>query len=122
MNAIILSAGKGERLGNITKDIPKTMISIDDKPILQHNIELCKKFGINDIYINLYHLPNIVTNYFGNGEKFGVKIKYIYEKELLGTSGAVKNISNLYSIFKLEPFYILRFLWMLLILIIFGGQ
>ena len=107
MKAIILSGGKGERLGNITNSVPKTMIIVDGKPILQHNIELCKKYNINDIYINLHHLPNIITNYFGDGEKFGVNIKYSFETELLGTSGAVKNISKLDSYFTQNPFFLL---------------
>ena len=105
MKSIILAAGKGERLGNITNNIPKPMIKVDGKPILEHNINLCKKFGITEIYINLHHLYNIITDYFGDGDKFGVKITYIIENELLGTSGAVKNISKLYS--YINPFYVL---------------
>jgi len=107
MKAIILAAGKGERLGQITETIPKTMIKVDGKPILQHNIELCKNYGIFDIYINLHHLPDIITNYFGNGEKFGVNITYSFEKELLGTAGAVKNIANLDKHFTENPFYVI---------------
>jgi len=93
MKAIILAAGKGERLKGVTKKLPKPMIELNGKPVLQHNIELCKKYGINDIYINLHHLPEIITNYFGNGEKFGVQIHYSYERELLGTAGAVRKIA-----------------------------
>lgn len=96
MKAIILAAGKGERLKEITSRIPKPMIEVNGKPILQHNIELCKKYGIKDIYINLHHLPEKITDYFGNGKKFGVQIKYSYEKELLGTSGAVRKIADEY--------------------------
>jgi len=94
MKAIILSAGKGSRLGELTNSIPKPMIKFFNKPILQHNIELCKKHNIKDIYINLHHLPELITEYFGDGKKFGVNIKYYFEKELLGTSGAVKNIAK----------------------------
>jgi NDP-sugar pyrophosphorylase family protein len=94
IRAIILAAGKGERLKEITENIPKPMIIFRGKPILQHNIELCRSFGIKDIFINLYHLPEKITDYFGNGGKFGVNIKYSYEKELLGTAGAVKKIVN----------------------------
>ena len=107
MKAIILSAGKGERLGTITNYTPKTMIQIDGKPILQHNIELCKKFGIIDIYINLHHLPHVVMKYFGDGKKFGVNIKYSYEEELLGTSGAVKKIAKSDSYFRKNPFFVI---------------
>ena len=107
MKAIILSAGKGEGLGSITNYTPKTMIQIDGKPILQHNIELCKKFGIIDIYINLHHLPHAIMKYFGDGKKFGVNIKYSYEEELLGTSGAVKKIAKNDSYFRKNSFYVL---------------
>jgi len=92
MKAIILAAGKGERLKEITETIPKPMIRVKGKPILEHNIELCRKYGIKEIYINLYHLPEKITTYFGNGENFGVNIYYSREEELLGTAGGVKRI------------------------------
>jgi NDP-sugar pyrophosphorylase family protein len=66
------------------------MILVNGKPILEHNIDKCRKFGIDEIYINLHHLPEVIINYFGNGEKFGVKIKYILEPKLLGTAGTAK--------------------------------
>ncbi|MFA5804223.1 MAG: nucleotidyltransferase family protein [Melioribacteraceae bacterium] len=94
MKAIILAAGKGERLVEITKQTPKPMIKYNGKPILQYNIEMCKKYGVDEIYINLHHLAEMITEYFGNGEKFGVTVKYSYEDKLLGTSGAVKKISK----------------------------
>lgn len=106
MKAIILAAGLGSRLGKYTENIPKPMIKFNNKPILQHNIELCKKYNINDIYINLYYLPEKIIEYFGNGEKFGVNIYYNIEEKLLGTSGGVKNIFNKFK-FDDEPFYII---------------
>lgn len=110
MKAIILAAGKGERLKEITQSIPKPMIDYKGKPVLQYNIELCKRFGIDEIYINLYHLPEKITEYFGSGEKFGVKIKYSYEDELLGTAGAVKKIANeFWNNAKLQNYKITKF-------------
>lgn len=106
MKAIILAAGLGSRLGKLTKNIPKPMIKYNNKPILQHNIELCKKYGITDIYINLFHLPEVIINYFGDGKKFGVNIHYNIENNLLGTSGGVKKIFNKYK-FNNDPFYII---------------
>lgn len=94
MKAIILAAGKGERINNITQTIPKPMIVVNGKPILQHNIELCKKSGITDIFINVHHLSNMIMDYFGNGEKFGVNISYSIEETLHGTSGAVRKIAK----------------------------
>ena len=94
MKTIILAAGKGERLKGIVDTVPKPMVRIAGKPILQHNIELCRKHGITDLYINLHHLPDRIVDYFGNGEKFGVTITYSYEETLLGTAGAVRRIAD----------------------------
>ena len=94
MKAVLLAAGKGERLGRITKAIPKPMLQILGKPIIMHNIEMCKNFGITDIYINLHYLHDVITNYLGDGGEFGVSITYSQEKELLGTAGGVKNFAN----------------------------
>jgi len=96
LKAIILAAGKGERIKKISQSLPKPMLNVNGKPILQHNIELCKRYGIKDIYINLKHLPEKITEYFNDGKDFGVNITYSYEKELLGTAGAVKKIANEY--------------------------
>ncbi|MEW6702089.1 MAG: nucleotidyltransferase family protein [Bacteroidota bacterium] len=96
MKAIILAAGRGERLKEITNCIPKPMIEFRGKPVLQYNIELCKRYGVEEIYINLHHLPFKITDYLGDGEKFGVKIKYSFEEELLGTAGAVAKIAKNY--------------------------
>jgi len=95
LKAVILAAGKGERLGTITNDIPKPMIIINQKPVLEHNIIMCRENGINEIIINLHHLPHVIKDYFGNGNNWGVKIEYIFEPELLGSSGTVKNIRHL---------------------------
>jgi mannose-1-phosphate guanylyltransferase / phosphomannomutase len=94
LKALILAAGKGQRLGKITSTIPKPMIRIKGKPVLQHNIELCKNAGINNIFINTHHLPEKITDYFGNGSRFGVNIKYNHEEKILGTAGALVPFKN----------------------------
>jgi NDP-sugar pyrophosphorylase family protein len=99
MKALILAAGTGQRLGRITAEIPKPMIEIFGKPILEHNINVLKKSGVTDIYINLHHLPEVISNYFESGLEWGVNIYYTYEKELLGTSGALKNHSKFFEEF-----------------------
>ncbi len=88
MKAVILAAGKGSRLGKLTKHTPKPMIKINGKPILEHNILMCKRAGIKDIFINLHYLPQKIKDYFDNGSRFGVNIYYHYEPEILGTVGA----------------------------------
>jgi len=92
MKAIILAAGKGKRLGKLTRSIPKPMLKIRGKPILEHNIEWLRDFGIRDIYINLHHLPNVIKSYFKDGKKWDINIAYSYEQKLLGTAGGVKKI------------------------------
>ncbi len=63
MKAVILAAGKGERLGNVTQTTPKPMLPIFDKPVLEHNIEMCKRFGIVDIYINLHYMSQVFKDF-----------------------------------------------------------
>lgn len=94
IKAIVLAAGKGERLKKFTKKVPKPMLKIKEEVILEHNLKWLKKFGIKEVYINLHYLPEIIENYFGNGSKLGLNIKYSYEKKLLGTAGAVKKIGR----------------------------
>ena len=94
MKCLILAAGLGSRLGKITKNSPKPMIKYKGKPILEHNILCCKKSGITEIFINLHHMGNIIQEYFGDGSKWGVNIKYSYETKLLGTAGALRKISK----------------------------
>jgi len=104
MKAIILAAGKGERLAEITKLIPKPMITYDGKPILQYNIEMCLKFGIRDIFINTHHYAEQIKDYFEDGNKFNVHIEYSYEDKMLGTSGALNNFKQH---LKINPFFVI---------------
>lgn len=91
MKAVIVAGGVGERLKPITNNIPKPMVLVKDRPILLHAVNLFKKYGIDDFIIALCYLPNVITKFFGDGSKFGVKITYTYEnpKKPLGTAGAI---------------------------------
>lgn len=102
MQAIILAAGLGTRLRPLTDTCPKSMLKINNRSILEYLILLLKKYGVNEIAINLHHKPEIVENYFGDGSSFKIKIKYSYEEELLGTAGAVKKLSNFFK----DTFYV----------------
>jgi len=97
MKAIILSAGKGERIKTINPELPKVLFPILDKPMLIWNIELLKKHGITEIVINTHYLGEKIKDYLGDGSKFGVSIKYSYESELLGTSGALNNFRDFFN-------------------------
>ncbi|MFA6436781.1 MAG: NDP-sugar synthase [Candidatus Paceibacterota bacterium] len=97
MKVILLAAGKSTRLKKITENIPKPMLRVGNEIVLEHNIFWLKKYGIYDIYINLHYLPKVIKDYFGNGKKLGIKIKYSYEKEILGTAGGIKKIIDRYK-------------------------
>lgn len=88
MQLVIIAGGKGTRLG--LKDIPKPMVKIGDKPLLEHQIELAKKYGVNEVFILSGHLANVIEEYFGDGSNFGVKIHHIVEPYPLGTAGSLK--------------------------------
>jgi NDP-sugar pyrophosphorylase family protein len=103
MNAVILAAGKGERLKEVTQNIPKPMIEFKGKPILVHNIELCKAWGVRHIFINTFHLGDIIREYCGDGSRWGVSIEYSIEEELLGTAGALNSFKGKLSA---EPFFV----------------
>lgn len=97
MRAIILAAGEGTRLRPLTERMPKPMVPIAGRPILEHNIRLLAKHGIRELAINLHHCPETITEYFGDGKAWGVSITYSYEPVLLGTAGAVKKVEHLFD-------------------------
>jgi len=86
---VIMAGGKGTRLHPYTEDCPKPMVSVAGKPMLEHIIERGKHEGFNHFVLAIYHLGYMIENYFGNGEKLGVKINYLKEKKSLGTAGAL---------------------------------
>ncbi len=92
MQLVIIAGGKGTRLG--LKDIPKPMAKINNKPILEYQIELAAKSNIDEIFIMEGHFSEVIEDYFQNGEKYGIKIHHIKEKKPLGTAGCFKLIEN----------------------------
>ena len=94
MKAVLLAAGKGVRLKPLTDNLPKVMIPINGKPILEYHIEMLSDAEITDVFINLHHLPEKIMEYFKDGKKWGLKIQYSYEPEILGTAGAVKKLEK----------------------------
>jgi len=95
ITAIILAGGLGTRLRPITETIPKVMVDVDGKPFLEYKLEILKKCGIKKIILCIGYLGEKVKDYFGDGKNFGLDINYSYEKELLGTAGAIKNAEHL---------------------------
>ena len=91
IKAVIMSGGMGTRLRPLTCHLPKPMVPIFNKPVMEYGIELLKKHGIKDIAITLYYLPDKIMDYFGDGRDFGINLKYYIEDKPLGTGGSVKN-------------------------------
>ena len=90
MKAVILAGGLGTRLRPYTKSLPKPMLPLGGKPILEHEIEWARKNGIKEIVLCVSYLRNKIEDYFGDGEKFGVKIEYAISKKPLATAGQLK--------------------------------
>ena len=87
--AVIMAGGKGSRLRSITNDeIPKPMVLVDGKPLLEYQVEKLKSYGIKKIVMIVGHLGEKIVDHFKDGKDFGVEIDYIFEKEPLGTAGA----------------------------------
>lgn len=94
---MLLAAGEGRRLQPLTEHMPKPMLAIAGRPILEHNVRLLAHHGIREIVVNLHHCPEAVTSYFGDGRNWGVSLHYSYEEHLLGTAGAVMRVRELFS-------------------------
>jgi mannose-1-phosphate guanylyltransferase len=97
MKAVILSAGTGTRLGALTHDIPKSMLPVNNRPLLEYILLYLKKNGIFDFCINLHFQPDKIKNYFENGSRWNVRINYSYEEKLRGTAGALAGFPELKS-------------------------
>ena len=101
MKTIIMAGGKGTRIASVRNDIPKPMIPICGKPILQYQIENLRSSGFIDITLVIGHLGEVIKNYFGNGSQLGVKLSYFVETDPLGTAGALFKIPELSKDFLL---------------------
>ena len=96
MKALILAGGRGKRLRPLTDKIPKSLIPINKKPLIQYTVNYLKKFGINEIIICSGYKSNQIQNFLKKKKNFGCKIEYSIEKSPLGTAGAIRNaIKNL---------------------------
>lgn len=89
MQVVIMAGGKGTRIASVVSDIPKPMIEVCGRPILEHQITTLKKQGFDQITLVVGYLGQVIQDYFGDGSKFGVNIGYIIEDTPLGTAGAL---------------------------------
>jgi len=104
MKAMVLAAGLGTRLRPLTHEIPKPLVPVVNRPIMEHILELLANRGLNEIVANLHWYADTIRNRFGDGSDLGVEITYSYEEELLGTAGGVRNVRDFFGD---EPFVVM---------------
>jgi dTDP-glucose pyrophosphorylase len=101
---VIMAGGKGLRLGKLTKNCPKPMLKINNKPILEIILEQCANQGFKKFHISVNYLKEQIKKYFKNGSNFNVKINYLEEKSFLGTAGSL----NMFKKKPTEPFLVIN--------------
>ena len=92
--AVILAAGRGERLRPLTDGLPKPMLPIGGWPLLEHLLALLVAAGVREVAINLHHRPEAVRTYLGDGSRLGLRVLYSQEEALLGTAGALRRLEH----------------------------
>jgi len=102
---VILCGGLGSRLGALTKGCPKPLLKIQNRPLLEWQILLLKKYGVREIYINLHYLGEKIVSRIGDGQKYGLKIFYKFQDILNGTVGGVKVFEK--ELEGPDPFFVL---------------
>jgi dTDP-glucose pyrophosphorylase len=94
VDAVIMAGGKGQRLRPLTETMPKPLLKIGQKPIMEHNLDRLALYGIDDFWVSVNYLGEQIEAYFGNGNERNINIEYVWEDEPLGTIGAVSKINN----------------------------
>jgi NDP-sugar pyrophosphorylase family protein len=103
---MILAAGVGSRLDPLTRNIPKPMVPIVNRPVIEHIIQLLKMHDFTDIMVNLHYLGDVIEAHLGDGSRFGVKISYSKEESLWGDAGSLKRCEKFFTGGHAEPFLV----------------
>jgi dTDP-glucose pyrophosphorylase len=92
VSAVVMAGGYGSRLRPLTNEIPKPMLPLGDKPLVEHTIDSLRKHGIQHVYMATHYRPEAFYNHFGDGRAFGVQIDYIHEEQPRGTAGVLATL------------------------------
>ena len=103
MKAVIMAGGEGTRLRPLTSSQPKPMITLANRPMMEHIVRLLREHGFEEIVVTLAFLPQSIRTYFGDGEELGVRMVYATEESPLGTAGSVRNAMDELD----EPFLVI---------------
>jgi mannose-1-phosphate guanylyltransferase len=101
---MLLAAGRSTRLASVAGDLPKPMLPIGGRPLMEHTVRQLASAGIIDIMVNLHHRGETIERHFGDGARFGVRLQYSREPELLGTAGGIRKC---HDFFEGEPFMVI---------------
>jgi dTDP-glucose pyrophosphorylase/CBS domain-containing protein len=93
LKAVIMAGGFGKRLRPLTDDLPKPMLPIGDKPVLELIISQLQNAGISKVQLTTHYKPEVIQQHFGDGKKFGIDIQYLNEDQPLGTAGALSSVA-----------------------------
>jgi mannose-1-phosphate guanylyltransferase len=104
MKAMVMAAGLGTRLRPLTYEIPKPLVPVANRPIMEHILALLSRHDLTEVVANLHFFPETIRSRFGDGSELGIELTYSYEEELLGTAGGVRNVREF---FGSEPFCVM---------------
>src|SRR6266480_3437040 len=94
MRAMVMAAGLGTRLRPLTYEIPKPMVPVANRPVIEQLLRLLRSHGFGEVIANLHWFPDTVERGLGDGSEIGVELTYRHEEELLGTAGGVRNVAD----------------------------
>jgi mannose-1-phosphate guanylyltransferase len=103
--AMVLAAGRGTRLAPLTNTVPKPLVPVGGRPLLEHILEFLHAGGIRDVVVNLHHLGHRIEAHLGDGSRFGLRIRYSWEDPILDTGGGIKRAESLLAG---EPFVVMN--------------
>jgi mannose-1-phosphate guanylyltransferase len=104
MRAMVMAAGLGTRLRPLTYEVPKPMVPVVNRPVMEHILELLQRQGFTEVIANLHWFPETIRERFADGSSLGVDLTYSYEEKLLGTAGGVRNVAQF---FGSDPFLVM---------------
>ena len=97
MKAMILAAGVGSRLDPLTRNVPKPLVPILNRPVMEYLLQLLKQHGFDQIMVNIYYLGDQMEAYFGDGSKWGVQLHWSREDQLWGDAGSLKRVEEFFQ-------------------------
>src|SRR5436190_18362628 len=98
---MVMAAGLGTRLRPLTYEVPKPMVPVANRPIMEHVLRLVAQHGMSEVIANLHWFPETIRGHFGDGRSLGIDLTYSEEESLLGTAGGVRNVREF---FGTDPF------------------